>query len=66
MDTVNKPEVSRALAGFYAGTAVFLAVLFGVVFFFIYMEKSEASLVGIIVLVITPVFVEGLMLWLLA
>ena len=65
MGTVNKPEVSRALAGFYAGMAVFLAVLFGVVFFFIYTQKPEASLVGIIVLVTTTVFVEGLMLWLL-
>jgi hypothetical protein len=66
MGTVNKPEVSRILAGFYAGMAVFLAVLFGVVFFFIYTQKPEASLVGIIVLVTTTVFVEGLMLWLLA
>ena len=34
MNAVNKPEISGVLAGFFAGMAVFLAVLFGVVFFF--------------------------------
>ncbi len=66
MGAVNKPEVSRVLAGFYAGMAVFLAVVFGIVFFFIYTEAPENSFVGLIVLVVTVVFVEGIMLWLLA
>ena len=66
MGVVNKPEVSRAIVGFYAGMAVFLAVLFGVVFFFIYTEQPEGSLFGIVVLATTTVIVEGLLLWLLA
>jgi hypothetical protein len=66
MGAVNKPEVSRTIVGFYAGMAVFLAVLFGVIFYFIYTEQPEGSLLGIVVLAVTTVFVEGLMLWLLA
>jgi hypothetical protein len=66
MNIVNKPEVSRTIVGFYAGMAVFLAVLFGVIFFFIYTDAPEGSFVGLIVLVIIAPIVEGLMLWVLA
>jgi hypothetical protein len=66
MDTVNKPEVSRTIVGFYAGMIVFISAILGIVFYFTYTEKPANSLVGIIVLVTTTVFVEGLMLWLLA
>jgi FtsH-binding integral membrane protein len=66
MDTVNKPEVSKTLVGFYAGTAVFVATVFGVVLFFIFTEQPPNSLVGIVVLVAVAVVVEGIMLSLLA
>jgi asparagine N-glycosylation enzyme membrane subunit Stt3 len=66
MDTVNKPEVSKTLVGFYAGTAVFVATVFGVVLFFIFTEQPPNSLVGIVVLVVVAVVVEGIMLSLLA
>ena len=66
MGVVNKPEVSRTIAGFYGGMAVFLAVLFGVIFYFIYAEAPEGSLVGLIVLAVVAPIVEGLMFWVLA
>ena len=66
MGVVNKPEVSRTIVGFYAGMAVFLAVLFGVIFYFIYTEAPEGSFVGLIVLAVIAPIVEGLMLWVLA
>jgi hypothetical protein len=66
MGVVNKPEVSRTIAGFYAGMAVFLAVMFGVIFYFIYTEAPEGSFVGLITLAIIAPIVEGLMLWVLA
>jgi len=66
MGVVNKPEVSRTIAGFYAGMAVFLAVLFGVIFYFVYTEAPEGSFGGLITLVVIAPIVEGLMLWVLA
>ena len=66
MGVVNKPEVSRTIVGFYAGMAVFLAVLFGVIFYFIFTEAPEGSFVGLIVLAVIAPIVEGLMLWVLA
>ena len=66
MGVVNKPEVSRTIAGFYVGMAVFLAVLFGVIFYFIYSEAPEGSFVGLITLAVVAPIVEGLMLWVLA
>ena len=66
MGVVNKPEVSRAIVGFYAGMAVFLAVLFVVIFFFIYIDAPEGSFVGLSVLAVIAPIVEGLMLWVLA
>jgi len=66
MGVVNKPEVSRTIVGFYAGMAVFLAVLFGVIFYFIYTDAPEDSIVGLIVLAVIAPVVEGLVLWVLA
>ena len=66
MGVVNKPEVSRTIAGFYAGMAVFLAVLFGVIFYFIFTEAPEGGFVGLIVLAVVAPIVEGLMVWVLA
>ena len=66
MGVVNKPNVSRTIAGFYAGMAVFVAAILGIVFFFIFTEGPPNSLLGLIVLVTVAVFVEGIMLWLLA
>ena len=66
MGVVNKPEVSRTIVGFYAGMAVFLAVLFGVLFYFIFTDAPEGGFVGLIVLVVIAPIVEGLMLWVLA
>ena len=62
----NKPEVSRAIVGFYAGMAVFLAVLFGAIFYFILTGTPEGGFVGLITLAIVAPTVEGLMLWVLA
>ena len=66
MSIINKPEVSKSIAGFYAGTVVFVSVVFGVVFYFIFTEEPPSSLVGIVVLVCVVILVEGIMLWLLA
>jgi len=66
MGVVNKPEVSKTIAGFYAGTIVFVSVIFGIVFYFIYTEEPPNSLLGMIVLVSVVILVEGIMLWLLA
>src|SRR3990170_6165976 len=66
MNSVNKPEVSRTIVGFYAGMAVFLAVMFGVIFYFIYADAPEGGFVGLIVLAVIAPIVEGLMLWVLA
>jgi hypothetical protein len=66
MGVVNKPEVSRTIVGFYAGMAVFLAVMFGVIFYFIFTEAPEGGFVGLIVLAVVAPVVEGLMLWVLA
>ena len=48
------------------GMAVFLAVLFGVIFFFIFTEAPEGIFVGLIVLAVIAPVVEGLVLWVLA
>ena len=66
MSIVNKPKVSRTIVGFYAGMAVFLAVLFSVIFFFIFTEAPEGGFVGLITLAVIAPTVEGLMLWVLA
>jgi Bacterial PH domain len=66
MGVVNKPEGSRTIVGFYAGMAVFLAVLFSVIFYFIYADAPEGSFVGLITLAVIAPIVEGLMLWVLA
>ncbi len=66
MDTVNKPEVSRTIVGFYAGMIVFISAILGIVFYFIYTEKPANSLVAMAVLVPVIILVEGLMLWVVA
>jgi len=38
MSMVNKPKVSKTIAGFYGGMAVFVAMVFGIVFHFTYTE----------------------------
>ena len=66
MDIVNKPEVSKNIAGFYIGTTVFVSVVFGVVFFFVYTEVPPNSVVAMAVLVPVIILVEGVMLWAVA
>jgi hypothetical protein len=65
MDAVNKPEISKTIAGFYAGMAVFVAAVFSIVFYFIYTEAPPNNVVGMVLLVVVAVLVEGMMLWLL-
>ena len=66
MGTVNKPEVSRIIVGFYVGMTVFVSVIFGVVFYFIFTDVPPNSLVAMAVLVPVMVLVEGVMLWAVA
>src|SRR3990170_2683458 len=66
MNKVNKPEVSRIIAGFYVGLTVFVSVVFGIVFFFVYAEAPPNSLVAMAVLVPVAILVEVVMLWAVA
>jgi hypothetical protein len=66
MGTLNKPEVSRIIVGFYVGMTVFVSVIFGVVFYFIFTEAPPNSLVAMAVLVPVMILVEGVMLWAVA
>ena len=61
MGTVNKPEVSKNIAGFYIGTTVFVSVLFDVVFYFIYTEAPPESLLATAILVPVIIIVEIVM-----
>jgi hypothetical protein len=63
MNIVNKPEISKWLAGFYGGTAVFVAVVVGVAFYFS-VQASAISAAGAVVLIFVLGFVEGVMIWL--
>ena len=58
---VNKPEVSKNIAGFYIGTTVFVPVLFGIVFYFIYTEAPPDSLLATAILVPVIILVEIVM-----
>src|SRR3989337_3036085 len=66
MGAVNKPEISRIIVGFYVGMTVFVSVVFGIVFYFIYTEAPPNSLVAMAVLVPVAILVEGVMLWAVA
>src|SRR3990170_8355018 len=66
MGAVNKPEISRIIVGFYVGMTVFVSVVFGIVFFFVYTEVPPNSLVAMAVLVPVIILVEGVMLWAVA
>ena len=66
MGTVNKPEISRIIAGFYVAMTVFVSVVFGVVFYFVYTEVPPNSLVAMAVLVPVIILVEGVMVWAVA
>ena len=61
MGIVNKPEVSKNIAGFYIGTTVFVSVLFGIVFYFIYTEAPPDSLLATAILVPVIILVEIVM-----
>ena len=63
MSIVNKPEISKWLAGFYGGTAVFVAVVVGAAFYFSY-QASAVTAAGAVVLIFVLGFVEGVMIWL--
>ena len=63
---MNKPEVSRVIVGFYVGMTVFVSVVFGIVFYFVYTEAPPNSVVAMAVLVPVIILVEGLMLWAVA
>jgi len=62
MSTVNKPEVSRVIVGFYVGMTVFVSVVFGIVFYFIFTESPPNSLVAMAILVPVIILVEAVML----
>jgi hypothetical protein len=66
MGVVNKPDVSRIIVGFYVGMTVFVSVVFGVVFYFVYTEVPPNSVVAMAVLVPVIILVEGVMLWAVA
>ena len=66
MGVVNKPEVSRIIAGFYVGMTVFVSIVFGIVFYFIYTEAPPNSLVAMAILVPIIILVEGVMFWAVA
>ena len=66
MGAVNKPEVSRIIVGFYVGMTVFVSVVFGVVFFFVYTEASPDSVLAMAVLVPVIILVELVMMWAVA
>ena len=61
MGIVNKPEVSKNIAGFYIGTTVFVSVVFGIVFFFIFTEAPPDSLLATAILVPVIIIVEIVM-----
>src|SRR3990170_2416499 len=61
MGMVNKPDVSRIIVGFYVGMTVFVSVVFGIVFFFIYTEAPPDSLLATAILVPVIVLVEIVM-----
>src|SRR3990170_6238535 len=66
MGAVNKPEISRIIVGFYVGMTVFVSVVFGIVFYFVYTEVPPNSLVALAVLVPVIILVEGVMVWAVA
>jgi len=66
MGVVNKPVVSRIIVGFYVGMTVFVSVVFGIVFYFIYVEAPPNSLVAMAILVPVIILVEAVMLWAVA
>ena len=66
MGTVNKPDVSRIIVGFYVGMTVFVSVVFSVVFYFVYTEAPPNILVAMAVLVPVVILVEIVMLWAVA
>ena len=66
MSTVNRPEISRIIAGFYVGMTIFVSVVFTVVFYFVYTEAPPNGLVAMAVLVPTTILVEVVMLWAVA
>ena len=61
IDIVNKPEVSKNIAGFYIGTTVFVSVVFGIVFYFIFTEAPPDSLLATAILVPVIILVETVM-----
>jgi len=63
MSIVNKPEISIWLKGLYWGTAVFVAVVVGITFYFS-VQASAISAAGAVGLVVVLGFVEGVMVWL--
>ena len=66
MSTVNKPEISRIIVGFYVGMTVFVSVVFGIVFFFIFTEAPPNSLVAMAIIVPVIILVEIVMIWTVA
>ena len=66
MGAVNKPEVSRIIVGFYVGMTVFVSVVFGIVFYFIFTEAPPNSLVAMAIIVPVIILVEIVMIWTVA
>ena len=66
MSTVNKPDVSRIIVGFYVGMTVFVSVVFDIVFYFIYTEMPPNSLLAMAILVPVIILVELVMVWAVA
>ena len=66
MSAVNKPEGARSIAGFYVGMTVFVSVMFGIVFYFIFTEAPPNSLVAMAIIVPVIILVEIVMIWTVA
>jgi hypothetical protein len=65
MSIVNKPAISRAIAGFYAGMAVFVSAIFAIIFYFVLTEQPPNSILGLAVLFVVVLIVEAIMISLL-
>jgi len=66
MGVVNKPEVSSIIVGFYVGMTVFVSVVFGIVFYFIFTEQPPNSLLAMAIIMPVIALTEGVMLWAVA
>ena len=58
--------VSRIIVGFYVGMTVFVSVVFGIVFYFIYTEAPPDSVLAMAILIPVIILVEVVKVWAVA